>query len=351
MTPLRILMTVDPEIPVPPQHYGGIERIVDMLARGLTARGHDVQLFCNPTSTIPGLLGYHGRRSNSLHDTLANTFQIWKHVHRSQAPDIVHSFGRLAYLLPILGMSIPKIQSYQRHVTARSVRLGTRLAKGTLTFTACSEYCASTGSPTGGRWVAIPNGVPISKYTFAATVEEDAPLMFLGRVERIKGAHTAIEVARRTGRRLIVAGNRALQGAEYEYFESEVAPHCDGNQIKYIGPVTDSQKQELLRKAAALLFPIEWGEPFGIVMVEALACGTPIIAFRRGAVPEVVQHGVNGFVCSNTEEMAAAVGVLKSVSRQECRMSCEERFSDDVIVSRYEDLYRGCIAKLHEENL
>src|SRR5207244_4389068 len=121
--------------------------------------------------------------------------------------DLIHSFGRLAYLLPLLGTPIPKIQSYQRHVTPRSVRLGVRLAQGSLTFTGCSEYCVSTGSSAGGRWVAIPNGVRTANYAFAPTVSNDAPLVFLGRVERIKGAHTAIAVARQTGRRLIIAGN------------------------------------------------------------------------------------------------------------------------------------------------
>ncbi|OLE23010.1 MAG: group 1 glycosyl transferase, partial [Cyanobacteria bacterium 13_1_40CM_2_61_4] len=347
-----ILITVDPEIPVPPKHYGGIERIVDMLARGLAARGHDVQLLCNPDSDAAvHLVPYAGSRSDSLRDTMLNAYQLWKHVHEEPV-DIIHSFGRLAYLLPVLRLPIPKIQSYQRHVTARSVQWGNRLAMGTLTFTACSEYCAGTGRHAGGRWTAISNGVPMSKYAFSPSVPENAPLVFLGRVERIKGAHTAIKVALQTGKRLIIAGNRASEGPEADYFESEIAPHCcNDTQITYIGPVTDVQKTDLLGSAAALLFPIEWEEPFGIVMAEALACGTPVVAFNRGAVPEVVAHGTTGFLCSSAEDMVAAVSKIPKISRLCCRLSCEERFSADVIVNRYEELYRMRRATVREGRL
>jgi glycosyltransferase involved in cell wall biosynthesis len=133
-----------------------------------------------------------------------------------------------------------------------------------------------------------------------------------------------------------------LDGEERAYFEQEVALHCDGKQIEYVGPVTDVQKNALLSQAAALLFPIEWEEPFGIVMIEALACGTPVLAFARGAVPEVIEHGANGFLCHSLEAMAEAVSCIPSLDRRYCRESYEERFSDRVIVEQYERLYRSC---------
>ncbi len=338
---LRIIITVDPEIPVPPTHYGGIERIVDMLVRGLEARGHRVYLFAHPESRAGArLLPYAGRRSQSVIDTFFNTMQVWREWRRLEKIDLIHSFGRLAYLLPALPMQIPKIQSYQRSVTSRSVRVGNLLSKGTLTFTACSEACAQTGSGSGGRWQVIHNGVPLHVFDFESEVDTDAPLLFLGRVERIKGAHTAVEVAKTTGRRLIIAGNKASDGPEKEYFEREIAPRCDGEQIRYVGPVTDEQKNKLLGQAAALMFPVAWEEPFGIVMAEALACGTPVIAFRRGAVPEVIDDGRTGYVCDTFDEMKEAIRKIVHVDRSLCRKVAETRFSSTVIVSQYENLYR-----------
>jgi glycosyltransferase involved in cell wall biosynthesis len=339
-------MTVDPELAVPPRHYGGIERVVDMVARGLAARGHEIHLFANPTSTVPvNVAGYRGLRSGSVADTALNAWDVRRHIQRLGHVDVVHSFGRLAYLLPVLRHPVVKIQSYQRHVTPRSVRLARLLAGRGVSFSACSEACAAPARALGGRWFVIHNGVPLETYSFHATVAPDAPLVFLGRVERIKGAHTAIEVARRSERRLLIAGNRAASGPERDYFEREIAPHCDGKRIAYLGPQDDAQKNALLGSAAALLFPIEWEEPFGIVMAEALACGTPVIGTRRGAVPEVVDEGRTGFVCDSIDAMVAAVRRLPSLERHTCRAAVERQFSDQVIVGQYEAMYRTCLAE------
>jgi glycosyltransferase involved in cell wall biosynthesis len=336
---MHIVLTVDPEIPVPPRHYGGIERIVDLLGRGLTARGHRVTLFAHPESEVPcERVAWEGRSSASRRDTLANAWQLHRYARRER-PDVVHSFARLAYLLPLLPRHVAKVQSYQRAVTPRSVRWGQRLARrGTLSFTACSRSCASSCGGVG-LWEVIYNGVPLDRYQPAESVPADAPLVFLGRLERVKGPHHAVAVARRTGRRLLLAGTVPTGGDEHDYCKAEVLAHCDGRQVEYVGPVDDRQKNELLRCAAALLFPIEWEEPFGIVMAEALACGTPVLAFPRGAAPEVVAPGVNGFLCRSAGEMAEAVSRLPELSRAACRRTAAERFSADVIVGHYEAAY------------
>ncbi len=344
---LRIVITVDPELPVPPLHYGGIERIVDMLICGLRERGHEIYLFAHPQSKTPAkLIPYGGKHSGSLRDTMLNALQIRSYIKKIGGVDIIHSFSRLAYFLLLMKSSIPKIQSYQRHITPRSIYWGIRLGGKTITFTACSRYCASTASFIGGRWVIIPNGVQIEKYQFNPMVANDAPLVFLGRIERIKGAHIAIEVAKRTGRQLIIAGNYAQEGNDREYFSKEILPHCDGEIIKYIGPVDDVGKNELLGRASALLFPIEWDEPFGIVMVEALACGTPVITFSRGAAPEVIKHKITGFICNSLGEMLEAVSNIALIERISCRRQVEEYFSDQVIIEAYETLYYSCIQRL-----
>ena len=340
---MQIAMTVDPYLPVPPRLYGGIERIVDLLVRGLAARGHDVTLFAHPESATTATLRAYGvpphmtpaARLRELAQVGAGLWRI------RRAVDVVHSFGRLAAMLPILPLrSVPKIQSYQRAVPWGGVRRAAQLAGDSIVFTGCSTslYAAGDGA-TAGRWRTIFNGVDTTRYTAQPYVPADAPLVFLGRVERIKGPHHAIAIAARAGRRLVIAGNVATEGAEAEFYRREVAPHVDGAAVSFIGPVDDGQKNVLLGRAAALLMPIEWDEPFGIVMAEALACGTPVIAFARGSVTEVVQHGRTGFHCANVEDAAAAVARLGEIHRVVVRAECERRFSHDAIVGAYEQLY------------
>jgi glycosyltransferase involved in cell wall biosynthesis len=338
---MRILLTVDPEIPVPPQLYGGIERIVDGLACGLRTRGHKVGLLAHPDSECPVdyFQAWTGRASNKVADSLRNTVALLRSV-RTFRPDVLHSFSRLCYLLPLLPTRLLKIMSYQRHTGGLRNSLASRFGGSHFVFTACSEHIAGQGRQWGGRWVAIPNFVNTEYYRFMPTVPPDAPLVFLGRIERIKGVHSAIAIARAAGRKLVIAGNTVTTGPDAHYFDQEIAPHLDRKAAEYIGPVNDAQKNELLGRSAALLMPIEWDEPFGIVMVEALACGTPVIAFPRGSVPEVVRDGLTGFKCGTIAESAAAVPRLAGVDRTACRRDAEERFSQRVIVKAYEDLYR-----------
>lgn len=335
---MRVWLLVDPEIPVPPRLYGGIERVVDLHARELAARGHAVTVFGHPDSSVPvERVAWPGLRSGSRADTLANTRLLLRRV-RAEGSDglVIHSFARLAYLTPLLPRSIATVQTYERMITPRSVWLGYLLSRGRLQFTACSGKCASSGDVVGD-WHVVYNNVELSHYDFAQCAG-DAPLIFLGRVERIKGPHHAIEVARRSGRRLILAGNLPEHGPDVQWARELV--EGAGQHVEYVGPVDDAQKNALLGAAAALLMPIEWEEPFGIVMAEALACGTPVLGFRRGSVPEVVEHGRSGFVCRDLDEMVAAVGRLGEIDRRDCRRAAERRFGPDVIADAYEQVYR-----------
>lgn len=333
---MRIVLTADPELPVPPKHYGGIERIVDMLARGLVARGHDVTLFAHPESSSAGrLIPWPGTSSVSNADRLRNAATLAGWVMRNRV-DLVHSFSRIAYLTPILPMGLPKLMTYQRAISPRTVRLGHKLSRGTLAFTAISEWMMQHVKHIG-HWTMIPNGVPLDAYAFRSTVAPDAPLVFLGRIEEIKGPHLAIEIARRTGRRLIIAGN--IPNEKRAWVETHVLPHVDGDRVRYIGPVDDKQKNALLGEAEAFLMPILWEEPFGIVMAEALACGTPVLGLARGAVPEVVEHGVTGFVERDIDGLVAAVDHLPSLERSACRARCKRLFSAEAVVQGYLSVY------------
>lgn len=337
---MRIALTADPELPVPPKHYGGIERIVDMLARGLVARGHEVTLFAHPDSASAGrLVPWPGVSSLSVTNTVRNAATLTQAIMGSKF-DLVHSFSRIAYLTPILPLGLPKLMTYQRAINPRSVRIGHALSRGTLAFTAISQWMMQYVRHIG-RWTMIPNGVPLDAYAFRPTVAPDAPLVFLGRIEEIKGPHVAIEIARRSGRQLIIAGN--IPDEKRSWVERHVLPYVDGDRVHYVGSVDDVQKNALLGRAAALLMPILWDEPFGIVMAEAMACGTPVIGFARGAVPEVVKHRRTGFVCNSTEEMVAAAGDIFSINRINCRRRVEAHFSDTAVVSGYLGIYEGML--------
>jgi glycosyltransferase involved in cell wall biosynthesis len=347
MIPLRLLVTADPELPVPATHSDGIERIVALLVDGLVERGHTVRLIAHRDSRTRGtLVPYRGLDSGSPADTAANATLIARETARMR-PHVVQSFDRLAYLAPILPLSVPKVMSYQRQITVRSVNWARLLAGSSIHFTGCSQHLIEAVQ-TLGSWRVIYNGVAVDRFRYAPRVPVDAPLVFLGRIEYSTGVHLAIAVARESGRQLVIAGN--VPHAHMDYFKYQVQPHVDDRSVRYLGPVDDRQKSDLLASAAALLMPILRDEPFGIVMAEALACGTPVIGLHRGSVPEVVDDGVTGFVCDNEDEMTIAVAHLDRLSRDACRYAAEARFSDRALVDAYESFYlelSHCPASVH----
>ena len=343
---MKILLSVDPEIPVPPLLYGGIERVVDSLVEELRAMGHQVGMSAHPDSTsqVNVLFPWPGASSASKADSLRNAVTLWKAVKQFK-PDVLHSFSRIAYMAPLLTSHLPKIMSYQREPSARTTKWGHRLSKGTLRFTGCSEHVAATGRKSGGCWRAIPNFISPAKFTFVPQVLPDAPLVFLSRLEPIKGCHTAIAIAQRSGRRLLVAGNRVESGSAAGYWDREIAPHLGKDGIEYVGTVNDEQKNALLGSAAAMVVPIEWEEPFGIVFAEALACGTPVISCPRGALPEIVHDSVHGFHVRTVDEGLQAVRRLNEISRAECRRHVEAHFTVQVVANEYLALYKAMLGR------
>jgi len=173
-----------------------------------------------------------------------------------------------------------------------------------------------------------------------AKVPADAPLLFLSRAESDKGPDLAIRIAKKAGRKLILAGNKPELAHEVRYWSDKVEPQL-GNGVKYVGPVDDRQKNELLGKAGALLVPVQWDEPFGIVFAEALACGTPVISCPRGALPEIVEDGKDGFLIRTEEEGVEALQKIGRISREACRKKAEQKFSADAVVPQYEKIYQG----------
>jgi glycosyltransferase involved in cell wall biosynthesis len=335
---MKILLVMDPGILVPPKGYGGHERLVYMFAKEYQRQGHEVHLLVTKGSVVEGC---------TVHDFGKEGFPpkkwdahkaipvAWKFLYKNRnAFDLVHNFGRLLYLLPILDHPVKKIMTYGREISSRNIKWINRLPNKNLVFTGCS--LSLIGRCSGeGRWEIVYNAIDFSRYTLQSWVPENAPLMFLGRIEKVKGCHIAIQVAKETGNELVIAGNVSPLPEEQLYFKNEIEPHIDGKQIKYVGQVNDEEKNTYLGKAKALLFPIEWEEPFGMVMVEAMACGTPVIGFGRGSVPEVIADGVTGFAVNNIDEMKKAIKDLSLIDRRNCRVHALAQFDVEVIAKRY----------------
>ena len=336
---MRILLTADPYLPVPPVGYGGIERIVDALARRYRELGHSVGLVAQRDSrcAVDRLFPWPGV------STLRNMLALWSAA-RSFKPDVLHSFSRLGYLVPLVFNSLPKVMSYQRHTGGRQISWAAGLGGASMRFTGCSEFICSMGRGSGGNWRAVPNFVEVDKIRFVQAVPESAPLLFLSRIESIKGPDLAIEIARASGRRIILAGNRAEGGREREFWETRIAGHLGKGGVEWVGEVNDSQKNRLLGEAAALIVPIQWDEPFGIVFAEALAAGTPVITCARGATPEIIDPGRTGFFVEDVASGVVAVNKIHELRRADCREAAESRFSSIICADLYLAIYNEAVS-------
>jgi len=344
---MRILLTADPELPVPPGRYGGIERLVDMWQRELRARGHTVALCARADSTaaVDRLYAWPGARSQHRVDTLRNLVAL-RHAVRDFRPDVVHSSSRLVYTLPLLLAGQPTVMTYHRWPTPAQVRRGAWLGREHLVFIGVSEFIADLGRQAGGRWEAVPNCIELGSYDFRPRVPADAPLVFLSRIEEVKGAREAIVIARRTGRRLIIAGNHSADANAAAYWRRHIEPAIDGSQISYIGPVDDPAKNALLGQAAAMLLPVQWDEPFGMVAVEAMACGTPVIATPRGGLREIITDGETGFFAADEDTAVARIGEISRLSRAACRGRAESHYSPGAAAERLLEVYRDLLTRL-----
>ena len=246
-------------------------------------------------------------------------------------------------MLPLLPIPTPKMMTYGRDPAQHTVKWSARLAGSSLLFTGCSQHISRTGAAAGGQWETVYNFVEIESFTFQPKVDDDAPSRFLSRLDRIKGAHTAIAAAKATGKRLIIAGNRVESEEGQTYWREEIEPHLGHPAIEYVGPVNDLQKNQLLGQAAAMIVPIEWEEPFGIVFAESLACGTPVISTPRGAVPEIVRQGIDGYIAADFEGLCQGIHDLPKLNREDCRKRVEDHFTATAINDQYETLYHAML--------
>ena len=285
---MRILLTVDPEIPVPPLNYGGIERIADSLIKAYSEKGHQVFLVAHPDSSnkfAEKIYGWPSQNSRGTKNILFNSFFLNK-ITNEVKPDVIHSFSRLLYLyLTFLSKKIPVVQTYQREISEKSTRFAAQVAGSKLSFTSCGAHMIK-GHAIAEKATPVHNFTDTEYFVPNEKTEKDI-LFFLGRIEDIKGTREAVEVAIAANQKLVIAGN--VEPEHEQYFDAYIKPHLNNSLIEYVGPVNDEQKLIYLQRSKAFLFPIKWEEPFGIVMAEAMACGVPVIGFNRGSVPEVVK--------------------------------------------------------------
>jgi glycosyltransferase involved in cell wall biosynthesis len=341
-------MVAPPWISIPAPTYGGIEEVVRLLCQGLVANGHHVTLFAAPDSEsdarVVAVLD-EPQPDQIEHSLIEATHvgSVFDRIDRERADeiafDVVHDHCPAVALAMADRLREPLVHTLHGPFDDERAELYRRQGhKATLVAISDSQR-AQAPDGVECRHV-VPNPIDLDEWPFQADKTDE--LFFLGRLDADKGPHRAIEAAKRARRRLALAG--PVQPDGEEFFAEQVKPHLDGEQVRYLGALGADDKRQALAAARGLLMPIEWPEPFGLVMIEALATGTPVIAFDRGAASEIVVDGENGFLVEDVEQMAAAIDRLDQIDPHQCRSSVE-RFDVAAVCAAYERVYLDAISR------
>jgi glycosyltransferase involved in cell wall biosynthesis len=340
---MRVGLIATPWTPTPPVLYGGIELVVDRLARGFSAAGHDVVLFATGDSTCP-VPRHHllevadGRCIGNGVTEIRHALAAYECL-RDEGCDIIHDHTLAGPLLGprLLDGDVPIVTTVHGPLASELLDVYRHVAtvgRGGVSLIAVS-HAQRRPAPSLPVAAVIHHGIDAADFPVGRG--DGGYALFLGRMSPDKGAHRAIEAARKARVPLVLAG-KLREDSEFEYFDSEVRPLL-GADADYIGEVPHDEKVRLLAGACALLFPIRWNEPFGLVMLEAMACGTPVLAFREGAAPEVVEDGVTGYLCDDEGHMAHCLTRLDSLSRAACRRAVETTFSTARMAADHLELF------------
>jgi glycosyltransferase involved in cell wall biosynthesis len=334
---MRIALVSTPWYPVPPRGYGGIELVVAQLADGLVDRGHEVTLVtAGPRGTRAQhvLSSYPVAQSPRLGSALPEVVHAayTRAVLADTDIDLVHDHSTAGPLLAP-SRTRPTVVTAHNDVTGDFGRILRHLGSDVAPVAISESQRRLTPDLC---WAGVVhNGIDVADHPFRT--DKDDYVLFLGRLGPTKAPHVAIDVARAAGRRLVLAA-KCVEQIELDYFATEIEPRL-GPDVEWIGEVGDELKATLLSGAAALIFPIEWEEPFGLVMIEAMACGTPVVALRRGAVEEVVVDGVTGWVCDSAAGLVTALDRVDELDSSACRRHVEQCFSAAGMVDGYEGVY------------
>jgi glycosyltransferase involved in cell wall biosynthesis len=346
---MRIAQVAPPFESVPPTRYGGTERVVSILTEELFRRGHDVTLFASGDSVTSARLVPTVDSALWCLDEVRDALPYWAITlgeayrrARDGEFDVVHTHLDFQAFACAELVQTPTVTTLHGRLDLPDLsRLYARFPEAGVISISDSQRAPIPDA----RWLGtVYNAVDIPSLPFSA--EGGEYLAYLGRISPEKGLDRAITVAKLAGLPLKVAARMPLKDtsnpvirADWEYYEGAIKPLLKSGHVELIGEIGDAEKPELLCNALALLFPIDWPEPFGLVMAEALACGTPVVARRRGSVPEIVTHGVTGFVGETDEELAQLCRAVHTIDRRTCRLEAERRFTPEVMARGYEAIY------------
>ncbi|WP_322768083.1 glycosyltransferase family 4 protein [Frankia sp. Cr1] len=316
----------------PPRHYGPWEQITSLIAEGLVECGVDVTLFATLDSQTAGALD--GVCPHGYAEDPALDGRVWEALHvahalsRSGEFDVVHNHLDWLPLAFAAHVRAPMVTTVHGFSDSRIVPAYARAGSAYVSISDADRR------PELDYVATVHHGIDMTALPFSAVGGED--LVVLGRIHPDKGTAVAIDIARRAGRRLVICG--IVQ--DERYFAERVQPHVDGDRVRYLGSVGPRQRAEVLGSAAALLHPVAFDEPFGLAVVEAMACGTPVVTYPRGAMPEVVDQGVTGYLVDGPAAAAAAVERAAGLDRGACRATAQRRFSAARMVADYLTVYR-----------
>jgi glycosyltransferase involved in cell wall biosynthesis len=333
---LRVGLIAPPWVAVPPPVYGGTELVADNLARGLVDAGHDVRLFTTGDSTCPVERHWlHPRALGTTADMLAELGHVEAAYQEFADCDVIHDHTLMGPLWSMARRATPPV------VTTMHGPLTPELTKlfetvGARVAVVAISHNQRASAPSVPVAAVIHHGIDVERFPVGAG--DGGYVLFLGRMSPDKGAHRAVAIARAAGKRLVLAA-KMWEPAERRYYAEQVEPLL-GDDAVYVGEVGGQRKLDLLARAEALVNPIRWPEPFGLVMVEALAAGTPVLSFPEGAAPEIIDHGRTGFLCTDEADMANALERVGRLDRDACRRAAEDRFSTRRMVDDHLRLYR-----------
>ena len=335
---------------VPPPAYGGIELVVGLLTDELVRRGHEVTLFASGDSiSLAKLESIHPRAlrldPNIKEYNIYEMLQLGTVYERAEEFDIIHSHMGCAALPYGNLVKTPTVHTLHGIFTSDNEKMFTYAKRQPYISISDAQREANLGL---NCVATVYNGIDVSSYEFHPEAQNPPYLAFLGRMSPEKGPHLAIEIAKKSGWHLKMAGKVDI--VDVEYFEKEIKPHIDGKQIEYLGEANHFQKNALMGGAVATLFPITWREPFGLVMVESMAAGTPVIAMKLGSTVEVIVDSKTGFLCDTVDECVNAVSKVGALDRKVCREHVLNRFSVQRMTDGYEAVYQQIMAEKFARN-
>lgn len=326
---------------VPPTKYGGIELVCSLLTEELVARGHDVTLFASGDSKTNATLShvYHVPKREAIGVEVVDLHHASQPFLRAGEFDVIHNHDGIAGITLASFVDTPVLTTLHGIFTDQNKPFF-HAFKDACYYNSISDE-QRRGCPELNYVGTVYNAIDVPGWPFSE--EKDDYYVFIGRMSHLKGADLAAEVAKRAGIKLVMAGK--IDECDQAFFDERVASQVDGEQIAFRGEVSPEEKRELLAKSRGFIFPLQWAEPFGLVMIEAMVSGTPVIAFPYGSVPELIVEGKTGFLVNNLDEMVEKVKRLETLDAAACRQHVESRFGVKRMTNNYLGLYESIIAR------